>query len=179
MKICIVWRGQSVWWWDGCVVLLKDRKGSEDFYSHLGIQSVRDVVRYGRLRWIGHLECKSADGWVSAYNMPYINVEVTRLQCRGRKTCVNDDIKLLDLEVRRQNSKYCWKGCQCRGKKTCVNDDIKLLGLEVRRQNSKYCWKGCQIKATLPLSELIDVRKNIRSPKPCFNIPRDKQLSYS
>ena len=40
-----------------------------------------------------------------------------------------------------------------------------------------YCWRGCQIPtSSLPKSELVDVRKNIRSPKPCFNIPRDRQL---
>ena len=34
-------------------------------YSLLGIQSVADVVRYGRLRWFGQLEHKIGDDWVS------------------------------------------------------------------------------------------------------------------
>ena len=38
-----------------CGVSLKDRKHSLDLYSLLGIQSVADVVRRGRLRWFGHL----------------------------------------------------------------------------------------------------------------------------
>ena len=25
-----------------------------------------EVVRHGRLRWFGHVECKSGDNWVSA-----------------------------------------------------------------------------------------------------------------
>ena len=33
---------------DRCV---KDRKHSVDLYSLLGVQSVADVVRHGRLRW--------------------------------------------------------------------------------------------------------------------------------
>ena len=40
-------------------VSLKDRKRSVDFYSLLGVQSVADVVRRGRLRWFGHLERRS------------------------------------------------------------------------------------------------------------------------
>ena len=44
-----------------CGVLVKDRKRSEDLYSLLGIQSVAGVVRYGRLRWFGHVERKNRD----------------------------------------------------------------------------------------------------------------------
>ena len=39
-----------------CGVSLKDRKRSVDLYSLLGVHSVADVVRRGRLRWFGHLE---------------------------------------------------------------------------------------------------------------------------
>ena len=37
-----------------------------DLYSLLGVQSVADVVRHGRLKWFGHLERRSVDDWVSA-----------------------------------------------------------------------------------------------------------------
>ena len=49
-----------------CGVSLKDRKRSVDLYSLLGVQSVDEVVRRGKLRWFGHVECKSGDDWVSA-----------------------------------------------------------------------------------------------------------------
>ena len=42
-----------------CGVLLKDRKRSVDLYSLLGVQSVAEVVRQGRLRWFGHVERKN------------------------------------------------------------------------------------------------------------------------
>ena len=45
---------------------LKDRKQSAVFYSLLGVQCVAEVVRYGRLRWFGHVEHKIGDDWVSA-----------------------------------------------------------------------------------------------------------------
>ena len=67
-----------------CGVSLKDRKRSEDLYSLLGVQSVAKVVRHGRLRWFGHVECKNGDDWVSACR----NVVVAGVKCagRGRKT---------------------------------------------------------------------------------------------
>ena len=46
-------------------VSLKDRKRSVDF-SLLGVHSVDEVVRRGRLRWFGHVERKSGDDWVLA-----------------------------------------------------------------------------------------------------------------
>ena len=39
-----------------CGVSLKDTKRSVDLYSLLGVQSVDEVVRQGRLRWFGHVE---------------------------------------------------------------------------------------------------------------------------
>ena len=42
-----------------CGVSLKDRKCSVDLYSLLGVQSVDEVVRRGRLRMFGHVECKA------------------------------------------------------------------------------------------------------------------------
>jgi hypothetical protein len=67
-------------------------------YSLLGVQSVDEVVRRGRLRWFGHVERKSEDDWVSTCR----NVVVAGVRCagRGRKTwykCVKDDMKALGL----------------------------------------------------------------------------------
>ena len=44
-----------------CIVSLTDRKHREVLFSRVGIQSVADVVRRGRLRWFGHLERESGD----------------------------------------------------------------------------------------------------------------------
>ena len=45
-----------------CGVSLKDRKCNVDLYSLLGVQSVNEVVRRGRLRWFGHVERKRMIG---------------------------------------------------------------------------------------------------------------------
>ena len=57
-----------------CVVSLNDRKRSVDLYSLLGVQSVDEVVRRGRLKWFGHVECKSGDDWVSALFILFIHL---------------------------------------------------------------------------------------------------------
>ena len=49
-----------------CGVSLKDRRRSVDLYNLLGIRSVTNVVRHGRLRWFGHLEHKGVDDCMSA-----------------------------------------------------------------------------------------------------------------
>ena len=60
-----------------CWVSPKDRKCSVELYSLLGVQSVDEVVRWGRLRWFGHVERKGGDDWVSAYR----NVVVAGVRC--------------------------------------------------------------------------------------------------
>ena len=81
-----------------CGVLLKDKKRTVDIHILLGVESMAEVVRHGRLRWFGHVERKSGDDWVSACR----NVVAARVKCagRGRKTwreCVKDDMDELGL----------------------------------------------------------------------------------
>ena len=81
-----------------CGVTLKDRKHSVDLYSLLGVQSVEDVVRHGRLRWFGHLERTSVNDWVSVCRK--VEVAGVRFKERNRKSwneCVDDDMKVLGL----------------------------------------------------------------------------------
>ena len=63
-----------------CGVSLKDRKRSEVLYSLLGVQSVAEVVRCGRLRWFENVERKNGDDWMSACR----NVEVVGKKSRGK-----------------------------------------------------------------------------------------------
>ena len=66
--------------------------------SVFGVQSMDEVVRWGRLRWFGHVERKSGDDWVSACR----NVVVAGVRCAGRERknwyeCVKDDMNALGL----------------------------------------------------------------------------------
>ena len=49
-----------------CGVKLSDRKANVELLSQLGIESVSDIVRCGRLRWFGYVERNDSDDWVSA-----------------------------------------------------------------------------------------------------------------
>jgi hypothetical protein len=59
-----------------CGVSLKDRCKSEVLLKRLGIESVTDVMRRGRLRWYGHVERKNDEDWTSKCR--YIEVEGKR-----------------------------------------------------------------------------------------------------
>ena len=50
-----------------CGVKLSDRKANAELLSRLGIESVSAVVRRGRLRWFGHVECKEPDYYYYYY----------------------------------------------------------------------------------------------------------------
>ena len=52
--------------------------------SLLGLQSVANVVRLGRWRWFGHLECRNVDDWVSACRK--VDMAEARCKKRNRKT---------------------------------------------------------------------------------------------
>ena len=65
-----------------CGVTLRNRKSSEEIRNRLGIVSVSDLVRQGRLRWFGQVERTDADDWVSACR----NMAVSGERGRGTKT---------------------------------------------------------------------------------------------
>ena len=67
-----------------CGVTLKDRKTNEELLGRLVIECVFDVVRRGRLRWFGHIECKNKNDWVAACRDMVVEGENGR--GRGRKT---------------------------------------------------------------------------------------------
>ena len=49
-----------------CGVTLKDKFPTVELRRRLGIEGVVEVMRWGRLRWFGHVERKEVDDWMSA-----------------------------------------------------------------------------------------------------------------
>ena len=49
-----------------CGVILRDEVPTVELRRRLGIEGVVEVMRWGRLRWFGHVERKEVDDWVSA-----------------------------------------------------------------------------------------------------------------
>ena len=94
-----------------CGVTLKDRVASDELLSRLGIESITEVVRRGRLRWFGHVERKADDDWVKTCQ----NMEVLGVVGRGRgkKTwleCVRSDMKDLGLRAVDAKDRELWRG---------------------------------------------------------------------
>ena len=94
-----------------CSVSLKDRIPSKELNRYLGVWSVTDVVRRGRLRWFCHLKQKGVNNWVSVCR----DMEVTgdRSRDRGRKTwgeCVDGEMRLLCLRREGAQDRVRWMG---------------------------------------------------------------------
>jgi len=62
-----------------CGVTLKDQVPTAELRKRLGVESVVDVMKRGRLRWFGHVERKEKNDWVSACR----NLEVEGSRCKG------------------------------------------------------------------------------------------------
>jgi hypothetical protein len=76
----------------------------------LGIESVTDVMRRGRLRWYGHVERKSDEDWT--LKCQYIEVEGKRRNGRGKKTWVEGlthDMKLFGMTKEMAQDREMWK----------------------------------------------------------------------
>ena len=93
-----------------CGVSLKDRKSNQELLDRLGIASVAEIVRRGRLRWFGHIERKSQDDWVSKCRD--LAVDGVRGRGRGRKTwngCVEEDMRKLGLKRVDAQDRTVWR----------------------------------------------------------------------
>src|SRR5206468_3840554 len=93
-----------------CGVRLKDRDAHEKLRKQLGVDSVSDGVRVGRLRWFGHVMRKSDDEWVKKCQY----IEIASKACRGRsrkvwRECVNKDMKELGLREEDVRNKDRWR----------------------------------------------------------------------
>jgi hypothetical protein len=94
-----------------CGVTLKDRKSAQVLRERLGIDSVTDIIRTGRLRWFGHVERKEDNDWVKACQ----RLEITgkRGKGRGKKTwreCVEQDMKVLGVRQQDAQDHVVWRG---------------------------------------------------------------------
>ena len=63
---------------------LKNRTRSDELLECLGVESIIDVIRRGRLRWFAHLESKEESNWVATCRN--LKVGDKKGRGRGRKT---------------------------------------------------------------------------------------------
>ena len=82
-----------------CKVTLKDRIHTEELRECLGLDSMVEVVRKGRLCWFGHVERKNKEDYISRCRE--LAVTGVRERWRGRKTwmgCVKEDMQKAGLK---------------------------------------------------------------------------------
>ena len=93
-----------------CGASLRNKIKSEELRNRLGVESVSEIVRRGRLRWFGHVERKSDSDWVKSCEKLEVVGKVGR--GRGKKTwlqCVNGDMKKLNLRVEDAQDRQSWR----------------------------------------------------------------------
>jgi hypothetical protein len=111
-------------WMSG--VTLRNGKTSEEIRNRLGIVSVSDLVRQGRLRWFGHVEHKDVDDWVSACR----NMAVSGERGRGRNTwkeCVTDYMRQWRLRQKDAQDRVVWRNGILGSRPTHASVEIRTL----------------------------------------------------
>ena len=87
-------------------VTLKDRKPSSELRLHLGLDSIRNCIRRGRLRWFGHVERCSDDSMVKKCR----DIVFEGQQRKGRNSfpkSKNTTHQLLTLQIVSRNNARC------------------------------------------------------------------------
>jgi hypothetical protein len=96
--------------------------------NRLGIVSVSDLVRQGRLRCFGHVERKDVDDRVSSCRNMAVSGE--RGRGRGAKTwneCVTDDMRQLRLRQEDAQDRVVWRNGILGSRPTHATVEIQTL----------------------------------------------------
>ena len=92
-----------------CNVKAKDEVSSDSILTKLGIQDLDVVLRTGRMRWFGHVECST--GWISEVRK--LNVFAQKRSGRPTKSwdeVIKNDRKKLDMVSADPQNRSEWRG---------------------------------------------------------------------
>ena len=76
----------------------------------MGIEPASTLISRSRLRWLGHVERKDKEDWISRCRD--MRVEEKWVRGRGKKKwmeCVSGDMKLMGLRVEEAQNRNLWK----------------------------------------------------------------------
>ena len=82
---------------------------TDSLLTKLGIQDLDVVLRTGRMRWFGHVECST--GWISEVRK--LNVVAQKRSGRPRKSwdeVIKNDRKKLDMDSADPQNRSEWRG---------------------------------------------------------------------
>ena len=93
-----------------CSVSLKDRIPTTDLLDRLGLCSIKDVLRWNRLRFHGHLIRMDDDAWPKKATMHHIDGSQPRGRPRKRLyDVINTDMKSLNLSSDNAYNRAEWR----------------------------------------------------------------------
>ena len=93
-----------------CSTRLAERISSDELRSRVGLCSIEDVLRRGRLRWFGHLQRMDPEIWPRKVDK--LNIDGRFPRGRPRKTwmeCVRRDLKVSGLKVSMTQNRVEWR----------------------------------------------------------------------
>ena len=100
-----------------CGVSLREKKTNAELRESMGIEKISDVMRYSRLRWMGHVLRKEGNDWVKKS----MDMTVEENRGRGRPKMTWEKVVERDMKVRglvRNDAKdgVKWRALSCGAK---------------------------------------------------------------
>ena len=92
-----------------CQVKPEDQVSSDLILTRLGIRDIRDLLRTGRLRWLGHVE--RSNSWIAGVR----NITVEHRKAKGRPKLTWDEVvksdrAALGMELTNPQDRQGWRG---------------------------------------------------------------------
>ena len=91
--------------WSG--VSLREKKTNAELRESMGIEKISDVMRYSRLRWMGHVLRMEGNDWVK--KSMDMTVEGSRGRGRPKMTWVERDMKVRGLVRNDAKDRVKWR----------------------------------------------------------------------
>ena len=93
-----------------CSAKLRDKVPSEELKSRLGLGSIENALRRGRLRWYGHVQRMDPDTWPRKVDKTIVTGNNPR--GRPRKTwlqCIKKDLAVKGLDASLVQNRNAWR----------------------------------------------------------------------
>ena len=93
-----------------CSAKLRDKVPSEELRSRLGLGSIENALRCGRLRWYGHVQRMDPDTWPRKVDKTIVTGNNPR--GRPRKTwlqCIKKDLAVEGLDASLVHNRNAWR----------------------------------------------------------------------
>ena len=92
-----------------CSAKLRDKVPSEELRSRLGLGSIENALRRGRLRWYGHVQCMDPDTWPRKLDKTIITGNNPRGHPRKAwLQCIKKDLAVKGLDASLVQNRNAW-----------------------------------------------------------------------